>query len=445
MLASQVDAAMNLWSIARALAHRNFRLFFFGQTISLIGTWMQQLAMTWFVYDLTHSPFLLGVVGFSGQIPTFFLAPVAGVLTDRWNRHRTLLATQSLAMLQAFLLYGLTVAALDDQAKVGAVIGLSILLGLVNAFDMPTRQAFLIDMIERQDLPNAIALNSSMVNAARLVGPSVAGLLIAAVGTGMCFLLNGLSYLAVLAALLAMRVAPRPRGVRHPPLLRGLREGFVYAFGFRPIRAILLLLGLISFTGVPLALLLPVFARDVLQGGPDTYGFLAAASGLGALTGGLYLASRQTVLGLGRVMALTAGLFGLGMIGFSFAAVLWLSWLLLLPTGFCMMVQMAASNTVLQTLVDEDKRGRVMSFYTMAFMGMAPLGSLLAGALADRIGAPWTVRLGGLACVGGAVLFALRLPALRALARPVSQRAGILPEVATGVQATAELTLPPED
>jgi MFS family permease len=436
---------MNLRSVVRALAHRNFRLFFLGQTISLVGTWMQQVAMTWLVYDLTRSPFLLGVVGFSGQIPTFFLAPLAGVLTDRWKRHRALLATQSLAMLQAFLLYGLTLTDLSDSSKVGVVIGLSVLLGLVNAFDMPLRQAFLIDMIDRPDLPNAIALNSSMVNAARLVGPSLAGLLIALVGTGLCFLLNGLSYLAVLAALWAMRVPPRPAVGRHPPLLHGLREGFVYAFGFRPIRAILLLLSLISLTGVPLMLLMPVFATDVLKGGPDTLGFLMAAAGLGALTGGLYLASRKSVLGLGRVMTLAASVFGLGMIAFSFSKLTWLSCLLLVPTGFAMMVQMAASNTVLQTLVDEDKRGRVMSFYTMAFMGMAPLGSLLAGALATHIRAPATVRLGGMACIGGAVVFGLRLPALRALARPIYQRAGILPEVAAGVQATAELTVPPED
>ena len=430
-------------SVGRALAHRNFRLYFFGQTISLIGTWMQQIAMTWLVYRLSGSPFLLGLVGFCGQIPAFVVSPVAGVLTDRWNRHRTLVITQSLAMTQAALM---AVLALTGLIAVWQVIVLAVVLGLVNAFDMPTRHAFLIEMVEdRADLGNGIALNSSMVNAARLVGPALAGLIIALSSEGACFLLNAISYVAVLIALLAMRIAPRPAAVASGNVLHGLREGFVYAFGFQPIRTLLALVALVSLAAMPLAVLMPVLAGDVLHGGPGTLGLLTAASGLGALAGAIFLATRKTVIGLGRLIALMTGLLGVATLGVSLSNVLWLSLVLVALTGLATIIQLAASNTILQTIVEDDKRGRIMSLYTMAFMGTAPIGSLLAGGLASSIGTPWTIALSGLVCLAGALVFAIRLPALRKIVRPIYQQAGILPEIPSALQSAVQLTVPPEE
>jgi MFS family permease len=436
------NAARGPRSLVRALAHRNFRLFFAGQGVSLIGTWMQQTAMIWLVYQLTKSPFLLGLVGFAGQVPGFFLAPFSGVVSDRFHRQRLIVLTQSLAMVQALLL---ALLSFTGTIEVWHIVVLSVALGVVNTFDMTARQAFMTEMVEKRDLPNAIALNSSMVNGARLIGPSVAGFLVAALGVPACFLLNGLSYVAVIAALLSMRIIPRQR--KGPPrhVLHEMKEGFTYAFGFGPIRSLILLLALVSFMGMPYAVLMPVFAKDILHGGPETLGFLMAASGVGALAGGIYLAGRKSVLGLGIRIALAPGLFGAGLIGFALSQQLWLSLPLLALVGFAFMVQMASSNTVLQTIVEEDKRGRVMSFYTMAFIGMAPWGSLLAGALADRIGAPRTLVVGGLACIAGSLLFARGLPRLRALTRPIYIKMGILPEVATGIQAASEMAVPPED
>jgi MFS family permease len=296
----------------------------------------------------------------------------------------------------------------------------------------------------REALANAVALNSSMVNGARLVGPALAGILLAETSEGVCFLCNGLSYLAVIAALLAMSVPPRERPVHHAPIVEGLREGFRYAFGFPPIRAILLLLGLVSLTGMSYAVLMPVFATDILKGDARTLGWLNTSAGMGALAGALFLANRESVLGLGRWIALAPALLGVGLLLFSFSEALWLSMALLLVTGFGMMVQMAASNTVLQTIVEEDKRGRVMSFYTMAFMGCAPLGSLLAGALAERLGAPNMVRIAGVCTLAGSAYFAMYLPRLRQLVRPLYVRMGILPEVAAGIGTESELAVPPE-
>jgi MFS family permease len=412
-------------SLLRAFAHRNFRLFFLGQGISLIGTWMQQLAMTWLVYRFSNSAFLLGVVGFSGQIPVFFLSPVVGVLVDRLNRHRLLLLTQTLAMLQAFLLAYLTLAGL---VEVWAVIVLSVFLGTVNAFDITTRQVFMKEMLEDpDDLANAIALNSSLVNGARLVGPALAGVVITLVGEGVCFLLNGVSYLAVLAALLAMRLpVPPPRPAR-APLLRELASGFAYAFGFPPIRSLLLLLALTSLMGAPFTVLMPVFVTKSLHGEAGTLGVLMAAFGVGALTGAVYLASRTTVLGLGPRITLACASLGLSLIAFSFTDNLWLALGVAYAAGLSMMVQMTASNTVLQTIVEDDKRGRVMSLYTMALMGVMPLGSLLAGSVAGYYGTLVTLRLGGVGCLAGAVWFAVKLPALRRLVRPLYALKGILP------------------
>lgn len=411
----------------RALRHRNYRLFFAGQSISLIGTWMQRIAMSWLVYRLTHSALLLGVTGFAGQIPTFLFAPFAGVLADRWNRHRTLVVTQTLAMLQAVVL---SVLVMTRTIEVWHIITLAVILGTINALDMPVRQSFIVQMIEaRGDLGNAIALNSSIVNAARLIGPSIAGILIAAFGEGICFLVNALSYVAVIAALLAMRIPPVPVRPANGRVIEGLREGFSYVFGFRPIRYIILLLALVSLMGMPYQVLMPVFAKDVLGGGPHTLGFLMGASGLGALIGTVYLACRKNVHGLGVVIAAAAAVFGVGLIAFSFSRVVWLSLALVLIAGLGMMVQMASSNTVLQTVVDDDKRGRVMSFYTMAFMGMAPFGSLLAGAFAERIGAPNTLLAGGVFTVAGAILFAGKLRAMREVLHPIYRKMGIMPDL----------------
>jgi len=410
----------------RALSSRNYRLYFTGQGVSLVGTWMTRIATGWLVYRLTGSALLLGVVSFAGQIPTFVLAPFAGVLVDRVNRHRLLVWTQVLAMLQSFAMAGL---ALAHVITVPEVIALSLFQGLVNAFDMPTRQAFLVEMVDRrEDLGNAIALNSSLVNGARLLGPSIGGILIAAVGEGWCFFIDGASYLAVIASLLLMRVKPaagRPR--QRGGGVRQLAEGWRYVTGFAPVRSILLLLALVSLMGMPYTVLMPVIASTVLRGGPALLGVMMGATGVGALCGALYLARRTTVLGLGKVIVVTAGMFGVGLVAFSFSRVAWLSAACLVVVGFGMMVQMASSNTIIQTVVSDAMRGRVMSFYSMSFMGMAPFGGLLAGALAHRIGAPRTVTLSGVACVLAAAWFATRLPSLREVMRPVYREIGLLP------------------
>jgi MFS family permease len=434
-------------SLWRALAHRNYRLYFAGQGVSLIGTWMTRLATGWLVFRLAQPgpAFLLGLVGFVGQVPIFFLAPFAGALIDRSNRHRLLLVTQALSLIQSALLAVVAFLGEPGTTTITLVVLLSLAQGLINAFDMPARQVFLVEIVERrEDLPNAIALNSSMFNGARLIGPSLAGAVIALAGEGWCFTIDAISYLGVIAALLAMRVTPRPPASHHGPLWGGVVEGVRYAFGFAPIRTLFVLLALSSFMGMPYQVLLPLFASDVLHGGAWTLGLLSAAAGLGALAGAFYLASRQTVLGLGRVIAVAATVFGIGLIGFGLSRWLFLSLVLLLLAGFGMMVQMAASNTILQTIAEEDKRGRVMSLFSMAVMGMTPFGSLFAGGLAGAIGhAPLgsqvTVVTGGVACLLGAAVFALRLPQLRPLVRPSYARAGILPEVATGVQAATQL------
>ncbi len=414
-------------ALGRALRHRNYRLFFAGQTTSLIGTWLTRVATSWLVYRLTGSTLALGVVGFAGQIPTFVVAPFAGVWVDRWNKHRVLVLTQVLALLQSAALAAL---ALTGTITVAWVIVLGVVQGLVNAFDIPTRQSFVVEMVnDREDLPNAIALNSSMVNAARLLGPSIAGVLIAAVGEGWCFAVDAASYLAVIASLLAMRVSVVEKPPKTTRLLTELSEGFKYAAGFVPIRNVLLLLALVSFMGMPYTVLMPVIATRVLSGGAHTLGFLMAGSGLGALLGTLYLASRKTVLGLGQLIAFAAAVFGTGLVAFSRSREFWVSFAILVPTGAGMMIQMAGSNTILQTLVDDDKRGRVMSFFAMAFFGTVPFGSLFAGTMAARFGAENTILVGGVSCIIGAATFQRALPELRRLARPTYIRRGILSDI----------------
>jgi MFS family permease len=408
----------------RALRHRNFRLFFAGQSISLIGTWMTRVATSWLVYRVTGSALLLGVVGFAGQIPTFLLAPFAGVWVDRLDRRNMLVWTQVLACVQSLALAVLT---LTHKINIHEIIGLSIFQGLINAFDMPGRQAFLVQMVEdKQDLGNAIALNSSMVNMARLVGPAIAGIVIGAVGEGYCFAIDGISYFAVIASLLMMHVKIAPVKRAATSMLEQLKDGWTYVAGFQPIRTILSLFALVSLMGMPFTVLMPIFASNILHGGPHTLGFLLGASGVGALISALSLALRKTVRGLTTMIQISAALFGLGLIGFGLSRYLWLSLLLLLIIGFGMMQGMAASNTVIQTLVPEDKRGRVMSYYTMAFVGMAPFGSLLAGVLAHRLGAPRAVMITGTFCIAGAVWFSTQLKSIRAIMRPIYIEMGII-------------------
>jgi len=413
--------------ILRALRHRNYRLFFGGQAVSLVGTWMQQIAMSWLVYRMTDSPFLLGFVGFASQIPAFLFSPIAGVYADRWNRYHLLIATQSLASLQAFVLAFLT---LSGFVQVWHLVLLSFFLGIVNSFDIPIRQSFVIELLERkEDLGNAIALNSSLFNGARLVGPSIAGVVIAFVGEGICFLLNAVSFFAIIITLLAMRIPKKEVRTKHAPLRESLIEGYRYIRDFIPMRYILLQLSLMSFMGMPYAVLMPVFARDILHGGPHTLGFLMGASGFGALVGALFLASRRSVLGMGRLIALMSGTFGVGIIAFALSRVFLFSIVMMLVTGFGMMVLTVSSNTILQTIVDDDKRGRVMSFFAVSFMGVAPFGSLFAGSLASRIGAPDTLVITGLCCILGALLFYRKLPEIRKVVRPIYRKMGIMPEV----------------
>jgi MFS family permease len=409
--------------LTRALQHRNYRLFFSGQTVSLVGTWITRIATSWLVYRLTGSVFLLGIVGFFGQIPTLVLAPFAGVLVDRWNRHRILVITQVLSMLQSV---GLAVLTFAGIITVTDILLLQLAQGMINAFDTPARQAFVVEMVEdRADLPNAIALNSSMVNASRIVGPSIGGVLIAAFGEGWCFALDAISYIAVLASLLAMRVDKPPARAR-TAVLHDLAAGFRYVGRFAPTRDSLLLVALVATMGMPYTVLMPAIAAAVLHGGPHTLGYLMTASGVGALAGALYLASRRSVLGLGRAIVLATITFGLGLIAFSLSHHTWLSLIILPFVGGGMMVEMASTNTILQTIVSDDMRGRVMSFYAMAFLGTAPLGSLLAGSLAAHVGPMETVMFGGFACVIGGMVFALRLPRLRAHVRPIYIERGIL-------------------
>ena len=414
----------NLAFAVRALRSRNYRLFFAGQSVSLIGTWMTRIATSWLVYRLTNSAALLGIVGFASTIPSFVFGPIAGVLVDRWDRHRTLTLTQVLSMIQSFALAAL---ALTGVIKIWEIIALALFQGLIGAFDMPVRQSFVIQMVgHRDDLGNAIALNGTMVNSASLVGPAIAGAVIAAVGEGYCFLIDGISYIAVVISLLAMRITvPQVRRPLRKVTIE-LHEGWRYVRESLPIRSILINLALVSMFGMPYSVLMPIFAAQVLHGGPNTLGFLMAAVGVGALTGTVSLTLRRTIVGLGRRIVVATAMCGVALIAFGFSHILWLSLLILPFVGFGLMQQMAPSNTILQTIVEDDKRGRVMAFYSMAFLGMAPFGSLLSGSVADRFGAPRAVMLNGLVCLAASVWFARKLPAIRTVIRPIYARMGIL-------------------
>jgi MFS family permease len=416
----------------RALQYRNYRLFFMGQIISLVGTWMQSVAQAWLVYRLTGSSFLLGLVGFCGHIPVFLMAPLGGMLADRRSRHRIVIATQSSAMTLAVILAALT---LLGHIKVWEILVLATLLGVVNAFDIPARQAFVVDMIHPKDLINAIALNSSMVNSARMIGPAVAGLTVAAVGEGWCFFANGVSYIAVIIGLLMMKITPRPRKSGHSGV-KSVVEGFRWVAHTGPIRALLLLLGVVSLTGMPYMVLMPIFADRILHSGARGLGMLMAASGLGALSGTLVLASKRGVRGLGRWITFAASGFGKTLILFSLSRSFLLSLVFLFPAGFCMMIEMASSNTLIQTMVPDELRGRAMAVYSMMFMGMAPFGALFAGTVAQHLGAPRTVAMGGVVCLVGGAIFGWAWRSLRPKARELilaqAMASGEPPEEMTG-------------
>ena len=409
--------------LLRALRHRNYRLFFSGQTVSLVGTWITRIATSWLVYRLTKSELLLGVVSFAGQIPLLLLAPVAGVWVDRWNRHRILVVTQILSAVQSAALAVLAFT----HITVGEVIVLQVVQGIINAFDTPARQAFVVEMVtSREDVPNAIALNSAMFNGSRILGPTIGGVLLAAVGEGWCFAVDAISYIAVIFSLVLMDVT-RERKVRTDKrILDELRTGWAYVSGFAPVRALLLIVSVVSVAGMPYATLMPVFASQVLHGGPNTYGMLMTASGFGALAGAIYLASRHTVVGLGKVViAATAGL-SLGLMVFAFSHSLWLSIAVLPVIGIGMKLQSSCANTILQTVVSEELRGRVMAFYSVAVLGTMPIGSLLAGWIAEHVGAPATVFGGAAICLITAGYFATQRPKLAAVLRPVYIERGIM-------------------
>lgn len=409
----------------RALRHRNFKLFFAGQTISVIGTWMTKLATSWLVYRMTRSALLLGVVSFSGQIVAFLLGPFAGVWVERLNRRKLLVWTQALAAVQSLALAALTLA---HVINLWEIIALTALQGLINAFDMPGRQSFLVQMVEdRNDLSNAIAINSSMANGARLIGPAFAGLVIAAFGEGWCFLIDGVSYFAVIASLLMMRIKPWNIRRTASSMLEQLREGWDYVRTFAPIRTILLLFALMSLMGYSYSVLLPLFAEQVVHGGAATLGWLTGASGIGAFVSALSLAIRKSVVGLTGILQIATAMLGAALILFGLSHTLWLSLVLMVFVGFGLIQTASVSNTIIQSLVPEDKRARVMSYYMMAFFGASPFGSLLAGVLAHRIGAPHTVMLTGASCLAGSLWFAFERPKLRVVMRPIYEQLGLLP------------------
>jgi MFS family permease len=421
----------------RALKHKNYRLFVSGQSLSLIGTWIQQVAMTWLVYRITGSAFMLGVLGFSGQLPLFIIASFAGVLADRWDRHKMLLYTQSLALVQALIL---SILVFTEIVHIWQLIFLAVLLGTINAFDMPIRQAFVSDMIEnkKEDLGNAVALNSSMVNAARLVGPSIAGLLIATAGEGWCFLINGVSYLAVVISLLKMEINYIPKGAKESKIIKELKEGFSYTFGFPPIMYLILLLATVSLMSNSLTLLAPVFAKEYLNGNASTFGFLMAGYGSGALAGAVYLLNKKNVLGLGRLIGYAVIILSISMFIMAFSRVFILSIIVMFIAGTGTMLHIASVNTLLQTISEESKRGRVMSFYAMAFRGMSPFGSIIGGGLGGWIGAPLTIIIGGAASLSSALFYISKLSVIRPLVKPIYENLGILPQVARGVQQATD-------
>jgi MFS family permease len=429
--------------LLRALRNKNYRLFFFGQGVSLIGTWMQSIAMSWLVYQLTNSSIYLGVVSFSLQFPIFLAAPFGGVIADKFDRRRILITTQCLSMFQAFIV---TALAMIGIIRPWHIIILSALLGTINGFDMPTRQAFVRDLVDNpDDLPNAIALNSLIFNGARLIGPPIAGIIIAVAGEGICFLINAVSFLPVIVAFIVMKIKSLEIPHHNGPILTGLKDGISYAFSIFPIKAILVLLAFLGLVAMPYIVLLPIFARDILAGDSKTLGFLAAAAGIGAVAGAMFLASRKNVTRLNKIIVFSMFTFSVAVIIFSMSRVLWFSLVMMTLIGFGVMVLIVSLNTLLQTIVDDSKRGRVMSLYSMAFLGMAPFGSLLAGAAAHFFGAPMTARLGGMLCLLAAALFSRKLPQISKLIKPVYARKGITPVVTDAIGSVSNLSTQPKD
>lgn len=410
----------------RALRNRNYRLFFTGQGVSLIGTWMQSVALNWLLFRLTGSSFMLGISTFASQIPVFLFAPVAGVLGDRFDRRKILVAVQCASMLQAFILAAVT---LTGVVKAWHLILLALLLGIINSFEMPIRQALVSDLLDnKRDLPNAIALNSSLFNGSRLIGPAVAGIIVAVAGEGVCFLINGFSYIASITAFTAMRIIEAKPDVSERRVFADMKDGFRYASGFTPVKELLMLVAVISFFGLTFPVLLPVFASDILHGNSHTFGFLVSSAGAGAFTATLYLASRKSIIGLGRVVNVALFTLSAGFIVFSFSEYLLLSLLSLFVVGFSSIVTIASSNTILQTVVDEKKRGRVMSLYVMAFTGTAPVGGLIAGSVSEAVGAPLTLAVCGVFCLLIAVAYTIMLPGVMKSVRPIFCELGFSPE-----------------
>jgi MFS family permease len=434
--------------VFRALRHRNYRLFFGGQLVSLIGTFLTNTSMIWLAFILTPNPqkkaWLIGVVAFASQIPVFILGPICGVWVDRVNRQKLLVVTQSISMLQSF---ALAILSFTHLISIPWAIGLALLQGTINSIDIPGRQAFLVEMVtDRQDLPNAIALNSTMVHGARLFGPAIAGLLIGWLGIGWCFLLDGISYIAVISALVAMRITPRPprslASVREE-----LREGWAYVRGFAPARILLLLMAVFSLSGIPaMMVLVPIFGSyfGKAEHGAEFFGFLSGAFGAGALVGAIMLASRRTVVGLGRMIGISSVVYAMAIAGFAISRNVWVSLAVVPFAGWGMITSFASTNTILQTLVDDDKRGRLMSFFSMAFIGMVPFGVLMVGALASRlsfgadpvVGASRTILIAAAVCMGAAVRYWMIMPELRRIIRPIYIQRGIMPQIAEGLKAT---------
>ena len=432
---NRISSPARLKIVFRSLQHRNYRLFFFGQSISLIGTWMQSVAIYWLVYKITGSVLILGLVGFASKIPILLFSPITGVLIDRWSRHQVLIVTQILAMIQALILVIIYFA---GSIEIWQIFILSIMMGCINAFDIPARHSFVIDMVEKKDLGNAIALNSLMFNGAMLIGPSIAGVLLAVEGEGICFLINVFSYLFVIISLYMMNNIPSVPLKQRSNIFKDMKDGFKYTFGFPPIKYIILFLALVNLLAVPYTLLLPAFAKEILQGGSNTYGFLIGSSGFGALLAALYLASVKTPLRMGNIIPWSASIFGIGLILFSFTHFPILSFILMIAVGFGDMLHTSASNTMLQNISDDDKRGRVMSIYTMSIVGIAPFGSLLIGELAKSLGTTITILIGGAACIIGALIFLRKLPDLKKLVFPVYNNLSFFNKVNAGIQTDPE-------
>jgi MFS family permease len=410
----------------RALRHRNFRLFIAGQICSLIGYWMQNIAQSWLLYRLTESTTLLGVLAFAGSVPILLLAPFAGLWSDRANLHRLMFAIQILEMCQAAALAALAVAGVIAPWH---IVTLSMLLGVLVAIELPVRHAYLLELVgDKTDLPNAVAVTSMMANTGRLIGPAVAGIAIAWIGEAGCFVLNTLSYIAVVVTFLMIRVTSSPRAATHASILAGLSEGLRYAWHFVPIRVLLSLLATTAFLAMPYSALMPALTRDVLGGGSEEMGFLVGAAGLGGVAGTVYLASRRNVRGLIGVIAYAIFGAGTALAIVPWSGHLWLALALLVILGFCLLVTSVSVNMILQTIVDDDKRGRVMSLYTAAFLGVAPFGSLAAGALADLVGVSATLTLCGITCACGALYLARKRPQIRQHIVPIYTRLGIRPK-----------------